>query len=201
MSAIEGFDSVISTLILAKTLYDHNRFEIVEKNFSGELCYDNYYVNMLETMSQIFSGHESYYNEDDCLEIMTFEDEVISNYFVNAWKYGKAHDLHYSQNPHVSLAEDVVRQWLYVSNCSSWKLCAHIRSEKSARRSKIFVYIDSSCGCSAHENIAYGLVQLYAWFAAKNTEFESMKISDDVFAQPASHKISTNVQYMEVNAT
>ena len=175
MAVIEDFPSIISTLTLAKTLYDCGRFDVVEKYFFDELCWDDYYHNMLVTIEHIFTRYESYYNEDDCYEIMYFEDEVISKYFVYAWEYGKKHDLHFSQNPYVSLADEEVKRWLYVSNCSSWKLSAYVRSKKSAQRSRIFVYIDTSCGCTAHENIAYGLVQLYAWFAEKNTEFDAMK--------------------------
>ena len=177
MAEIEGFDSIISTLTLAKSLHDIDRFDIVKNQFFDVLCYDSYYENMLSTISEIFSGYESNYDECDYSEIMSFEDEVISTYFVNAWEFGKKHNLHYNHNPFASFARDEVRKWLHVSSCSSWKLSAYIRSKKSAKKSRIFVYIDTTCGCNAYENIAYGLVQLYAWFVEKNAEFDAMKIT------------------------
>ena len=174
MAEIDGFNSIVSTLVLAKTLYDNDRFDIVEEHFFDALCWDDYYHNICSVISLIFSRYEGDYMEDDATEIMYFGDDVISNYFVNAWDYGKKHNLHYSQNPYVELAHKEVSSWLGVSTCSGAKLCAYVRSEKSAKKSIIVVY-SSNCSCNSHEGIAYGLIQLYSWFVAKNAEFDTMK--------------------------
>lgn len=196
MDEFEGFDTILSGLTLAKALYDIGRFDIVERHFFDELHWEDYYHNMLAAISYVFAVHESDYNENDDVEIMSFEDKVISDYFVYAWEYGKKHNIHYSQNPYVSLAHKEVERWLYVSNCSSWKLSAHIRSKESAKKSRIFVYHDTSCGCTAHENIAYGLIQLYAWFVSKNAEFENKENAIVPFVPDA----STKTEYLEVAA-
>jgi hypothetical protein len=188
MSEIEGFKSIISTLILAKSLHDIGRFEIAESGFSDQLCWDDYYHNIFAVISRIFSGYESNYSEDNCMEIMCFTDEIISNYFVHAWEYGKLHNLHYSENPYVTEAQNEVRSWLGVSHCSYWKLAAYIRTKKSAQKSKLLVFMDTGCGCNSDEYIAYGLIQLYTWFVAKNAEFDAMKTTMDV-AEPILLKI------------
>lgn len=196
MEELEGFDSIISTLILAKALHDIGRFDLVEKHFCDVLCWEDFYHNMLAAISIIFTKYEGDYIENDDCEIMSFGDEVISDYFVHAWEYGKKSNLHYSQNPYMTLAQGEVRRWLEVSTCSGWKLSAHIRSKKSAKKSKIFVFHYTSCGCNASENIAYGLIQLYAWFVAKNAEFKNMKTTAVSFAPT----ISAEAEYQEVMA-
>ena len=163
MEGLEGFESIISTLALAKALHDIGKFDIVEEHFFDVLCWDDYFHNVLAAISLIFDIHESGYdNEEDYdTEIMYFKDKVISDYFVHTWEYGKKHNLHYNENPYVSLAHKEVERRLYVSNCSSCRLSAHTRSKESAKKSRIFVYIDTNCGCNAYGNIAYGLIKLY----------------------------------------
>jgi hypothetical protein len=176
MHEIEGFETIISSLTLAKALYDIGRHDVLGQ-FSDVLCWDSYYENMMGTISSVFTGFECDYAEYDETEFMEFKDDVISAYFVHAWEYGKLHKLHYSQNPHIAHAQEEVRRWLNSSCCIDWKLLVYLRSKKSARKSKLFVrmYHGGCGGCGIHEIVAYGLIRLYTWFKEKCAEFETMK--------------------------
>ena len=176
MWEIEGFESVISSLTLAKELYDIDRNDVVEQLYDV-LEWDSYYGNMLEVLSSVFSGYEYYYDENEETELMTFEDDVFSGYFSYAWEYGEQHKIHYSQNPHVTHANDQIQRWLGGTCCVDWKLLAYIRTQESARKSKLLVRMYNNCGgCYVHEGLAYGLIQLYTWFKDKCAEFADLKI-------------------------
>jgi len=180
MMEIEGFDAIISSLSLAKELHDIGRFDIVEQQFYDSLCWDSYFQNMFGAISSIFSKFEGDYAEDNETEIMSFEDDVISNYFVLAWEYGKTNNLHYSENPYVSEAQRETQRWFNSSCCVAWKLLAYIRTKKSARQSRLLIHIYNGCGgCPTHENVAYGLIQLYTWFTNKCAELEALKVTPD----------------------
>lgn len=175
MAEIEGFDAIISTITLAKELHDIGRLDVVG-HFCDALCWDSYYENLLGTISNIFVGFTGDYVEDDEFELMEFEDDVLSNYFIHAWEYGKAHNLHYSQNPYVSQAQEEAQRWLNVNCCVDWKLLAYIRTMKSAQKSKLLVRMYNGCGngCGL-DSLAHGLVQLYAWFKNECDGIEAMK--------------------------
>ena len=177
MSEIEGFHSIVSSLSLAKKLHDIGRFDVL-KQLDDSLCWDSYYSHMLDVVSSIFSGFKSDYADDDETEFMEFQDDVISNYFIYAWEYGKLHKIHYSQNPYVAQAQDEARNCLNTSCCLDWKLLAYIRTKKAAQKSKVLVCMGNGCGgCCGHENLAHGLIRLYAWFKNKCDE---LKASSDL---------------------
>ena len=196
---MEGFSNIITTLTLAKELHDIDRFDIVEQGFIDVLCWDSYYHNLVGCTASIFSGF--YHNCDDCEEtdVMVFSDDIISDYFIYAWEYGKLHKLSHEQNPYVIQAQNEVQRWLNVSHCVGWKLLSYTKTKKSARQSKLVVYVYISCGCNAQEHIAYGLIQLYSWFANKCTEFnETEHIADKV--KEIVPDICTEPEYVEVLA-
>jgi len=171
---IEDFSAIISTLVLAKELHDIDRFDIVEEQFYDSVCPDGYYHNILSAVSSIFYGFENDYSEESGIEFMSFEDDVISKYFVHAWEYGKLHDQHYSQNPYVAQAQGEIGRWLNNGTCVDWKLLAYIRTKKAAQQTRLLVCM-YSCNCNAIEGVAYGLVKVYGWFAAKCAEFKAME--------------------------
>jgi len=180
MAEIEGFQSIVNSLSIAKKLYDIGRFDVLEQ-LDNSLCWDSYYTHMLDVVSSIFSGYKSDYADDDETEFMEFQDDVISNYFIHAWEYGKSHKIHYSQNPYVAQAQDEARNCLNTSCCLDWKLLAYIRTKKAALKSKVLVCMGNGCGgCCGHENLAHGLIQLYTWFKNKCDELEASSGKSEV---------------------
>jgi len=174
IAEIEGFHSIINSLSLAKKLHDIDRFDVLAQ-FDNALCWDSYYSHMLDVTSSIFNGFKSDYAEDDETEYMEFEDDIISNYFIHAWEYGKSHKIHYSLNPYVTQAQNEAQNCLNTSCCIDWKLLAYIRTRKSAQKSKLIVCMSNGCGgCCGHENLAHGLIRLYTWFENKCDEFEAL---------------------------
>jgi hypothetical protein len=173
IAEIEGFHSIINSLSLAKKLHDIGRHDVLAQ-FDELLCWDNYYSHVMDVTSSIFSGFKNDYADDDETEYMEFEDDVISNYFIHAWKYGKYHNIHYSQNPYVTHAKDEAHNCLNTSCCIDWKLLAYIRTQKSAQKSKLIVCMGNGCGgCCGHENLSHGLIRLYTWFKNKCDELAS----------------------------
>jgi hypothetical protein len=173
IAEIEGFHSIVNSLSLAKKLYDIGRHDVLAQ-FDEVLCWDSYYSHVLEVTSSMFTGFKSEYADDDETEYMEFEDDVISNYFIHAWRYGKYHNIHYSQNPYVTQAKDEAYNCLNTSCCIDWKLLAYIRTQKSAQKSKLIVCMGNGCGgCCGHENLAHGLIRLYTWFKDKCNDFEA----------------------------
>jgi hypothetical protein len=169
---VEGFDSIISTLFMAKELHDIGRYDLVEKDFFNELCIDNHYENIIGVISSVFSVHFS--NCDENFEdVMVFEDDVISEYFLHAHKQIKLQKLDFEENPYVQEAREEVQKWFSFSYCTGNKLLAYTKTKKTARKSKLIVYHDTGCGCNAYEHIAYGLIKLYDWFEKKCAEFKS----------------------------
>jgi len=170
MAEIEGFHSIVSSLSLAKKLHDVGRVDVLGQ-FYDLLCWDSYYGHILDVISSIFTGFKSDYAEDDETEFMEFEDDIISDYFIHAWEYGKLHKIHYSQNPYVTLAQDEAQRCFNTNCCIDWKLLAYIRTKEAAKKSKLLVCMDNGCGgCCGHENLAHGLIQLYTWFKNKCDE-------------------------------
>jgi len=184
---IEGFDSIISTLSLAKELYDIDRYDIVEKEFFKTLCWDGYFENVIGVISSVFSGYYSNYNEDDAMEIMVFNDDVISNYFIHAYEQIKLQKLPFDENPYVTQAQDEVRRCLYTNSCIDYKLLAYTKTKKTARQSRILVGQYTDCGCNAMENLAFGLIRLYTWFADKCDEFKALEISQNKTKEAVPH--------------
>ena len=171
---IEGFDEMLSTVTLAKALYDADRFDVVEQHFFDTLSWGTAFESTYATIASIFSEFTGSYCVDSDAEILVFEDEIISNYFTHTWAYGRQHRLSHDQNPHVAPAIDEVCKWLNVSHCVDWKLLAYTKSKRAARRSKLIVSIHP-CECYAHDQVAYGLIQIYIWFRDKCAAFAADK--------------------------
>jgi len=182
---IEGFDSIISSIVLAKKLYDIGRFDIVQQQFFDVLSWDSYFENMVGVMSSIFTGYSSNYSDEDDTEVMIFEDDIISNYFIHAWQYGKLHNIHYTQNPYVEQAQTEARRWLNIGCCVNYKLLAYTRTQKTAQKSRLLVLMDNGCGgCDIYRKIPYGLIELYLWFTNKCAEFETSKVVPIIPTKP-----------------
>jgi len=176
---IEEFESISGTLMLAKDLHDAKRFDVVEKHFFNTLDEDCFYENLINTIMHVFSDCHFAYEGDDDIEHMIFHDDVISDYFVYAWKYGKEHKLPHDLNPYVEQAEKAVRECLNVSTCTSGRVLGYTKTKKTAKKSALVVEQYTSCGCNANEGIAYGLIQMYTWFSEKCAEFRALEGGED----------------------
>ena len=175
MWEIEGFHSIINNITMAKKLHDIGRYDVMGQ-LCDTLCWDNYYENMFGVIGSVFSDFHCDYNDNDETELMTFGDDTISDYFVHAWEYGVLHKIHYSQNPLVTNARDEIQKHFFGSCGVDSKLCAYVRTKKSAQKSKLLVLLYNDCGgCSTHEAVAIGLIRLYAWFKNKCAELEAFK--------------------------
>ena len=168
---IEGYDSIISTLTLAKELHDLNRFDIVEEQFADFLSYDYYHENLFGVITSVFSGFYNNYDDEDT-EIMIFTDDCISKYFEIAWEYGKSHNVSHDENPFVIEANNEVRRHLSYCHSMGWKLLGYTKTKKTARQSMLIVYI-APCTCDSHTTLAYGLIRFYEFFSDKCAEFEN----------------------------
>jgi len=177
MAEIESISTITSLLHLAKALHDVDRFDVVKKHFFDALDSDCYFENALEVLANLFEGFDTVCNEYDGHEIMFFGDKIISTYFTYAWEHGKRNKIPYTENPYVAQAQQAARNWLNVSHCSDWKLLGYTKTKKAAQKSRLLVLIDYNCGCFAQEHIAYGLVQLYGWFAEKCADFQKSEQS------------------------
>ena len=171
--AIEDFDSIAGTLRLAKALQRAGRFDVVERYFNGFLCEDSYFENMLNVIASLFTKNFFAHDGEEGAEVMGFEDEVISNYFVHAVDYGKRHGLACDENPYVAQARAEVGAWLTFSFCTSWHLLGYTKTRRAARKSKLIVYRDLGCPCDGLAQVAHGLIQIHCWFANKCAEFDA----------------------------
>lgn len=171
---IEGFSEVAGIISLAKELHDIGRFDIVQSQFFDTLCYDSWFENMWGVITSVFTGFYSNYDENDETEMMLFTDAVISDYFTCAWEYGVKKNTPHNKNPYVIEAENEVRQQLSYCYSMNWKLLGYTKTERTARQSKLIVYI-GMCDCDCHTKLAYGLIQLYKWFSDKVIEFKKLK--------------------------
>lgn len=168
---IEGFSEIISMITLAKELHDIDRDDIVQDQFFDVLSWDSYYENILGAISSVFSGFYSDYNDESEEECLIFRDECISEYYEMAWKYGRSHNVSHDKNPYVIEADNEVSRQLNYCYSMGWRLLGYTRTKKTARQSKLIVYI-GNCGCDCHGHLAYGLIQLYKWFSDKVMEYK-----------------------------
>lgn len=171
---IEGFNDIIGIITLAKELHDINRFDIVKDQFCETLCCDSWIEDMYGTVSSVFTGFYSNYDDGNESEIMIFTDDIISDYFTYAWVFGKKTGTPYDKNPFVSEAVQAVRRWFSFCYAMDWKLLGYTKTKKTARQSKLILYV-GTCDCDCHNHLAYNLVQLYKWFADKVAEFKKPK--------------------------
>ena len=167
----EGFDAIVGMLSLAKGLHEIGRYDIVKEQFSDSLCYDGYYDSIMTVISSIFPDYEGRYDDDE-YEYMEFCGDVIKDYFVYAWKYGKQNNIPYNKNPYATQAQDAISNLLSFSYCLDWKLLAYTKTEKAARKSKLLVNHYVMCGCTTIETFAFRLIKVYSWFANKCAEFK-----------------------------
>ena len=164
-----GFDEVITIVKIAKRLHDLDRSDTVAECFYNVLDYDNYWQNLYNLIEEVFSGYYSTYDEDNDEERMIFTDDVISRYYVMAWKYGKQHRLPHERNPYVKAAEKEIQKHLRYCYSLSWRLCGYTKTETTARRSKLIIY---SCTCDSCglDHLAYSLLMIYSWFRKQCAE-------------------------------
>jgi len=165
---IEGFNEIISIVGIAKLLHNIGRFDIVKEQFFDTLAYDTWTEDMWGVITSIFSGFNSGYDCDT--EIMVFTDDVISDYFIYAWEYGKKTGIPPDKNPYVIEAENEARQCLYVSYNLDWKLLGYTKSKRAAKKSKLVIYTYADEFCE-YDGLAYGLVYLYMWFKDRLASF------------------------------
>ena len=171
---IEGFKEILNTVHFAKELHDIGRYDIVQKEFSGTLCYDFYFENMLGVISSVFSGFYSDYDDVNETECMIFTDDYISRYYEMAWDYGRNHNVRHEVNPFVVEAEQEARRWLNFCYTMDWRLLGYTKTLKAARKSKLIVYT-SAYEFAEHDHLTYGLIMLYKWFSEKCTAFSSQQ--------------------------
>ena len=170
MAEIEGFSEIIGIIGIAKLLHNIGRFDIVKERFIDTLCYDLWTENMWEVITSVFSGFSSGYGCDGETEIMIFTDNVIADYFIHAWEYGKNTNTPHDKNEYVIEAENEAGQYLNFTYNMDWKLLGYTKSKRAARKSKLVIYACAEEFCE-HEDLAYGLVHLYKWFKDKCSSF------------------------------
>jgi hypothetical protein len=170
---IEEYGSIIDTVILAKELHDMDRYDIVQKQFFDTLSYDSFYENIYGVISSVFGGFYNKYDDYDDTDRMIFSDDIISRYYEMAWEYGCSHNVRHDENPFVTEAVDEARRWLSFCYSTDWKLLGHTKTRRTAKQSKLMVYV-SPCDCDCHYKLAYGLLQLYRFFADKYVEYSNV---------------------------
>ena len=163
---IEGFNEIMSIVRIAKQLHGIGKSDIIEKCFFDVLDYDDYWHNMYGLMESLYSGYYSTYDEYDDEERMIFTDDVISEYYVMAWKYGKQHKIPHILNPYVKAAEKEARKHFSYCYSLAWQLCGHTKTESAARKSKLIIY---SCPCDSCglDQLAYSLLTMHSWFKSQ----------------------------------
>jgi len=167
---IEGFNEIMDVIRLAKVLHNFGRFDIVKNQFFDIVTYDSWLVNMWAAISSIFSGFHDNYDEDNDTEILIFTDDVISNYYIYAWEYGKKTRTPPDKNPYVKEAENEASQYLNFTFNMSGKLLGYTKSKRAARKSRLILNISHDEFCE-HDYLAFGLVYLYKWFRDKCISF------------------------------
>jgi hypothetical protein len=169
---IDGFNDIISILVLAKELHDIDRSDIVREYFFDTLCCDSYFEDIIGILSAIFPVFYSNYDDDEGTDCMIFSGGNISRYYEMAWEYGRSHNVSHDKNPYVIAAEGEVRTRLNFCYSLGWNLLGYTKTKKTAKQSKLIVYT-SACDCDCHDQLAYELIQLYKFFEDKCAEFES----------------------------
>ena len=168
MAEIEGFTEIISIIGIAKLLHDIGRFDIVKERFIDTLSYDTWTEDMWEVITSVFSGFDC--GCDGETEILIITDDLITDYFIRAWEYGKKTDTPPGKNPYVIEAENEARQCLNYSYNMDCKLLGYTKTKRAARKSKLVI-----CTCAPEfcefDCLAYGLVHLYEWFKDRRASF------------------------------
>jgi hypothetical protein len=168
---IEGYDSIISSIVLAKKLHEIDRDDIVQQHFFDTLSWDSYIENIMGVLMSIFSGFYSDYDDSEEDEIMIFTDDYISRYYEIAWKYGRKHNIRHEENPYVIEAENEVARTMSFCFSAGWKLLGYTKTKRNAKKSKLIVCI-GTCDCDCHGSLAHALIRLYQWFSDKCAEYD-----------------------------
>ncbi len=171
---IEGFQEIISTLVLAKELYDSDRFDIVEKEFYDVLCYDSFYENTIGAISSVFSEFYNDYDEENESEFMLFQDDVMAEFYYLAGEYGRMNGIPHNENPYINGATSEVRRWLNFSYSLDWKLLGYTKSKRTAKKSKLLV-LTSCYDFYEHDHLAFGLLKIHKWFKGKCEELRNQQ--------------------------
>ena len=168
MVEIEGLTEIMSIIGIAKLLHDIGRFDIVKKQFVDVLSYDTWTEDMWGVITSVFSGFNSGCNDEK--EILIITDDLITDYFIHAWEYGKNTNTPPDKNPYVIEAENEARQYLNFTYNMDWKLLGYTKSKRAAGKSKLVIYACAEEFCE-YDCLAYGLVYLYKWFKDKSASF------------------------------
>jgi hypothetical protein len=169
---IEGFNAIIDIIGLAKLLHDIGRFDIVKEHFMDTLSFDFWLDDMWGAISSIFSGFSCTCDDDEDYETETiiFTDDVITDYFIHAWEYGRKTRTPPDKNQYVTEAQYQAHYYLNFTFNMDWKLLGYTKSRRAARKSKLIIYACAQEFCE-HDYLAYGLVHLYKWFKDKCASF------------------------------
>ncbi len=160
---IDGFNNIMTTVGLAKELYEMGRFEVVKTYFLDELCYDSYFENMMTATYSIFSNFDSNYSDENEIECMTFSDDVITEYYRLAGEYGRKHKIYHNDNQYVELANLQVKHFLNFSYSMDFKLLGYTKNNKASKKSKLLVFTYAYDFCE-HDALAFALLKIYKWF-------------------------------------
>ena len=169
---IEGFHEVISIIEIAKELHDMGREDLIKSCFCDTLDYDYYYENMINLIYSVFSHCYNKYDDGDECEVHIFMDELISDYYVMAYEYGKRHRIPHSENPYVKAAREEANRWLSYCYSLDWELLAYTKKRATAKQSKLIIRF-SICECCGFDKLVYSLLQVYQWFSNECAEFRS----------------------------
>ncbi len=161
--AIDAFSSLTNMLYIAKRLYDMGKYELVEQNFFDVLDYDVYYENMYGLIGEIFEYHHCNYSESRYNELHVFSDPVVVDFYTLAGEYGRRNNIPDPLNPYIMEAERQARCHFNFSYCLDWMLKGYTKPKRKFHsRLGLLIYQDDYVDLG---QLAYGLVELYSWFA------------------------------------
>jgi hypothetical protein len=171
---IEGFDSILSTLRLAKELDTAGRPDIVKEQFFDTLSWDACFENTVSTIMSIFSECYNDYDDMEGVERYVFSDDCISRYYEHARTYGRKNKVRYEDNPIVKEAEAEVND--HMSFCFSvmHKLLGYTKTRRTAKQSKLVILV-APCDCDNYDGLARALVRIYQWFTDRCAELDKQE--------------------------
>jgi len=172
--AIDGFCELFNIVYIAKKLYDMGKYKLVTESFFDSLDYDVYYENMYGLIENLFEHHNARCYEHKCLEVHVLSDPVIVDFYKLAGEYGRIHNITDDANPFIKEAERQVQRQLGFSYCLDWMLMGHTEPKRQYHsRLGLLIsqedYVDLGC-------LAYGLIEIYEWFADTCVEIELRNI-------------------------
>lgn len=161
--AIEGFDEMLTTIYIAKQLYDMGKYRLAEASFSDTLHYDFYYENMYGLIENLFEHHYCRYFENRYMELHVLSDPVMVDFYTLAGEYGRRNGVPDEANPYIKAAEQQARKHFNFSYCLDWMLIGHTKPRRPFHsRLGLFIYQDDYVDFGL---LAYQLIELYGWFS------------------------------------